>query len=309
MSDFSRRIGDLSPQKRALLARRLGRRLASTAPPPSPLVEIKPQGDKPPFFCVHPSGGAVACYYDLAHSLGPDQPFYGLQALGLAAEALRHTRVEDMAADYVAAVRGVRPDGPYLLGGWSMGALVAYEMARQLAASGQRVDLLALFDMWVIREQERVEVDEALILMGFLGNRLSVPLEHLRSLAPDDQLAYVLGKAREADLLPFEVTLEEARRIVRVCKANDLAAQQYRPPPYAGRVNLFRADEERDRVFGQQRRPDAPDMGWGAVASGGVTIHQVPGDHDSLVLKPHVRVLAERLKACLDRPGGVGRAG
>jgi len=98
-----------------------------------------------PFFCVHPAGGNVLCYAELARALGPDQPFYGLQLPDL--EVLGPTpTVEAMAAHYVAAIAAVSPVGPYALGGWSLGGAIAYEMACQLRAAGREVDLLALID-------------------------------------------------------------------------------------------------------------------------------------------------------------------
>src|SRR5262249_28767039 len=151
-------LGD--PTRR--LARELGydmdeedRRAAAwrVAPPLPPsqdhrltLVPIQPGGLRRPFFCVHPAGGTVFCYKELSNLLGPDQPFYGLQSRGLNGEQPPAGRIEDMAADYIAALRTVQPEGPYQLGGWSIGGVVAFEMARQLERQGQRADWIALFD-------------------------------------------------------------------------------------------------------------------------------------------------------------------
>ncbi|HEX3528888.1 MAG TPA: amino acid adenylation domain-containing protein, partial [Thermoanaerobaculia bacterium] len=111
------------------------------------LVAIKPatnrDTDQAPFFCVHPIGGNVLCYLDLARHLAPDQPFYALQTPDDRPPA---KSIEEMAARYLAEVRCVQPQGPYRLGGWSMGGLVAFAMARQLAAEGQAPELLALID-------------------------------------------------------------------------------------------------------------------------------------------------------------------
>ncbi|MCZ0900911.1 thioesterase domain-containing protein, partial [Microcoleus sp. HI-ES] len=98
----------------------------------SPLVAIKPRGKNPPFFCVHPIFGVVFPYVELAFGLGENQPFYGLQPKGIDGESSPLTSIEDMAADYIAALRTVQPKGPYFLGGWSFGGLVAFEMAQQL---------------------------------------------------------------------------------------------------------------------------------------------------------------------------------
>jgi acyl carrier protein len=90
------------------------------------LVDIHPAGTARPFFCVHPAGGDVLCFAALARNLGPDQPFYGLQSQGMAGDEEPLTRVEEMAARYLEEIRKVQPEGPYTLGGWSLGALVAF---------------------------------------------------------------------------------------------------------------------------------------------------------------------------------------
>jgi thioesterase domain-containing protein/acyl carrier protein len=132
-----------APTVEALAQRLRGR---AGAVPWSPRVRLQAAGEGRPFFCVHPAGGAVLCFADLARELGADRPFYGLQAAGLHPGQAPHARVEDMAEAYLAAAREAQPRGPYLLGGWSLGGLVALEMAQQLSRAGERVALLALID-------------------------------------------------------------------------------------------------------------------------------------------------------------------
>src|SRR5262249_53897649 len=110
------------------------------------LVALQPEGSRPPFFCVHGLGGDVLFLRHLAAHLGLDQPLYALRRQGLEGVSPPHTRVEDMAAHYSQERAAFQPEGPYLLGGYSFGGLVAYEMARQLRANGQEVALLALID-------------------------------------------------------------------------------------------------------------------------------------------------------------------
>ncbi|MCP4661410.1 MAG: hypothetical protein GY856_38900, partial [bacterium] len=100
------------------------------------LVAIRPEGSKTPFFCVHPVGGNVLCYDDLARRLGGDSPFYGLQVPDREGEFFL-TEIGEMAEHYVEAIREVQPEGPYRLGGWSMGGVVVFEMARRLAGENQ----------------------------------------------------------------------------------------------------------------------------------------------------------------------------
>jgi surfactin family lipopeptide synthetase C len=110
------------------------------------LVPIKPDGSKQPFFCVSGAGGNIVYFYHLARYLDSDRPFYAFQAKGLDGKSEPHTCVEEMAADYIAALQAVQPEGPYLLGGHSFGSWVAFEMGQQLQEQGHEVALLAVLD-------------------------------------------------------------------------------------------------------------------------------------------------------------------
>jgi len=115
----------------------------------SSLVKIQPGGSKPPFFGVHGAGDGILVYYyyNLIPYLGPEQPIYGLQPQGLDGLQVPHSRIEDMAAYYIKEIRTIQPEGPYFLGGASMGAN-CLEMAQQLHAQGQKVAMLVLFDTY-----------------------------------------------------------------------------------------------------------------------------------------------------------------
>lgn len=111
------------------------------------LVKLAPGGTKRPFFCVHPLGGSVLCYAQLAQAMGPERPFFGLQSPMLEDISARPDSIEALAALYVDAIQLVQPRGPYLLGGWSFGGGVAAEMARQLQRKGDAVTELVLLDV------------------------------------------------------------------------------------------------------------------------------------------------------------------
>jgi thioesterase domain-containing protein/acyl carrier protein len=265
----------------------------------SPLVALQAVGANPPFFCVHPGAGNVLCYVELAHSLGHTQPFYGLQAAGLEDAQAPRGSVEAMATAYLTALRVVQPHGPYRLGGWSFGGLVAFEMAQQLHAQGQTVALLALIDS--TPPTDAAPIDEVALLAWFAhdlgrmaGNPVPLTLDELRLIAPEQRLRYLLDQARVANVLPPDIDEQQIRRGLAVFAANIQAMQRYQPQPYAGRVTLFRASV--------QMPEDAadPTLGWGALATDGVALYTIPGDHYSIVRPPQVRLLAEQLHACLE---------
>jgi amino acid adenylation domain-containing protein len=260
----------------------------------SPLVVIQSNGAKPPLFCVHPTGGNVLCYFDLAQSLGTEQPVYGLQAIGLEAGQVPYTQVEEMANFYLNALQTVQPQGPYRLAGWSFGGLVAYEMARQLQTQGWQVSLLALLDTVVpsVLVKQTESKDEAEFLVDLLADEgIALSLEHLRQLNPDEQLAYAIEQGQQAGQFLPEVDLAQAQRFLQLYKTNSQAARQYQPQPYQGKVTLFQASETPVDLSLESG------LGWETLATDGLEIIQVPGDHQELVESKEV---AEQLKIRLE---------
>ena len=109
-------------------------------------MPIRPRGSQLPLFCVHPAGGTVFCYMELAQYISSKVPLYGLQAQGVDGTLAPHETIEAMASHYLRAMKTVQPTGPYRLCGWSTGGVVAFEMARRLLAEGADVALVALID-------------------------------------------------------------------------------------------------------------------------------------------------------------------
>ncbi len=261
----------------------------------SSLVAIQPDGTERPLFLIHPAGGQVFPYVHLAHRLGPGQPCYGLQAKGVEDGQDPHMRIEDMAAHYIEALQIVQPEGPYCLGGWSMGGTVAFEMAQQLHARGQKVALLILLDTRIPTPDEKfADEDFEATLLADVVRYFGLPLDpgDLLRLPKEEVLAAVLEQAKKAGLVPAEVGVSEARRFVELCKADFRATRNYILRRYPGRITLFKASQE---LAGTS--PD-PTLGWGEWAAG-VEVHAVPGNHANMVYEPQVKVLAEKLTACL----------
>ncbi|HEX3131877.1 MAG TPA: amino acid adenylation domain-containing protein, partial [Thermoanaerobaculia bacterium] len=266
--------------------------------PVSCLVPIQPGGERPPFFCVHPAGGDVLGYAALARLLGPDQPFHGLQSRGLLAGAEPHLRVEDMASAYLEEIRRVQPEGPYRLGGWSLGGLIAYEMARQLRARGEEVALLAILDAspgYGGEEESDLDLllDVAAYVESLRGVDLRLTSDDLAEAGPDGAFGVLLERLREVDLLSAGDRgggEDQLRRVLAVYRANTRAARSYVAGPYPGPVTLVRTGGG-----------SPPDLGWGRISGGVVEVHEVPGAHLSLMAEPHVHALAQRLRSCLDR--------
>ncbi|MEA2564046.1 MAG: hypothetical protein QOH06_5550 [Acidobacteriota bacterium] len=233
------------------------------------LVAVRPRGGLPPLFLVHPAGGHVYLFRELGEELGEDQPLYGLRALGLEPGETPAASVEEMAERYLAEIRAFRPAGPYLLGGSSMGGMIAWEMAQRLATAGEQIPLLALFDTFGPGQLPDREED------GIARREMERP-------RPGGPLA--------------DIDPEERQRLRAVIQANVGAMYAYEPRPYTGKVVFFRADD-------RSGDPPHPERPWIELARGGTEIYPVPGDHVSLHARPHVAAVAGRLARCLEHSG------
>ncbi|HSL81304.1 MAG TPA: amino acid adenylation domain-containing protein, partial [Thermoanaerobaculia bacterium] len=285
------------------------------APPVRILLPLRPappaSSGRPPLVLVHPAGGSGLCYAELADALEPGRPVWALQAPGLEGEEEPLDRVEDLAERYLGELeRALEPagtPGPIQLGGWSFGALVAFEMARRLAGRSTEAEVLALDAAPLGPAADggapADEWDEAALLARALADVLPVSAEELRALGPDERVAYLVRRAGEPEALPPDLRrifdARAAERLLRVFSANLRAAERYRPEPSPVRVVLFRAAESRHLPV---RDPGAA---WRRVALGGVEVVGVPGDHRTLVLGENARALARALDRCLEAAVGV----
>ncbi|HKS11281.1 MAG TPA: thioesterase domain-containing protein, partial [Pyrinomonadaceae bacterium] len=278
------------------------------------IVPLRPEGSQPPVFGPHASGGNVWCYKDIVQHIGADQPFFGIQPRepenGM---AVYHTEIEAMAADYVQAVRGFQPVGPYWLTGWSMGGVIAFEMARQLQQQGQEIAMLALIDTGV-PEAEESEYNWA-VLLSIFALDLGLPREFVdrgTAWVPQPQmveLRKLWSEARRTKLVPTEMTLVEFRKLFDIFKIYANTTRRYKPEPYKGRINLFLPADDFSTMFSEdwdsakkksKQTKVTPIEGWGRLATEGVDVHQIPGNHFSILHEPNVQVLGEQLRQCIE---------
>jgi aspartate racemase len=241
----------------------------------SSLVAIQPEGAKPPFFCVHGVGGNVVGFRDLGRHMAPTHPFYGVQARGLDGRQPHLTTIEEMATHYLSEIRSVQPRGPYFLGGFSFGGLVAYEMAQQLHACGEEVGLLAFFDTYP-------------------GNLKPVASSLLASLRnPSWQLLTQAGRSVRRRVRVAWRMLTIPGPLREAFRSNSRAAAKCKLQAYPGQATLFRASEK-------SIRSDDPYAGWHQLLQGGLNINDIPGSHNGILVEPEVAVLAESLKSTID---------
>ena len=260
------------------------------SPPWNSLVAIQPGGSKPPFFCVHACNGPVLFYRDLVHYLGPDQPFIGLQAVGLDGELDPLTRVEDMAAHYTEEIQIFQPEGPYFLGGLGIGGNIALEMARLLMEQGQEIALLTLFGSGHFTTTNSSRESQVYYL-----NRLVNQIQN-KGLT-FSLLKKALSQARKVEKkITYILSNPQERRLQRVRKATERAERSYIGKVYPGRITLFFGSEKKSIIKDKEGWLQK----WSELASGGLESYEVPGNITTMHQEPNIKVLAEKLRACLE---------
>ncbi len=281
----------------------------------SSLVPIQTGGTRPPIFFAHAIGGEVYSYKALARHLGADQPFYGLQARGLDGKQAPFRDMVTMATEYTKEVLRVQPHEPFLLGGYSLGGTIAFEMAQQLYSKGHReIHVLILdeeapghaasgvrsvlnvarnFPHWflhhVVRRPENELRESVRRNLKRFARRIRQSLGGRVDTSPE---AYEAGLAGIVDI----TQLPEIHRKVNAALYETWV--NYKPHLYPGRLMLFRTQAQPlFSGFGK-------DKGWNRLAAEGVEVKIVPGNHNSMYEEPNALTLAREIKAHLEQRVG-----
>lgn len=271
----------------------------------SPLVEINSSGSKIPFFCIHGAGGGINHYINLSRRLGENYPFYALEH-NPNQEEPKIITVEETANYYLQEIRKVQPKGPYLLGGHCYGGVLAFEMAQQLQREGETVDLLIIID--AILSETRIEStkdDDAKFLLRMAESiktdsniDFSLCFEELRDLSLNEQLDLINQKM---NFIFTDTEIKDFMRYYKLFKAHVQAMRNYTPTVYEQSITLFRAKEEIIHDFeSPEFHTDDPLLGWGKCSSQPIQVMEIPGDHFSIFIEPHIQELARNLRVCID---------
>ena len=272
------------------------------APPWSSLVPLQPQGSKPPLFFVHGWGGDVFVFLELTKHLPPDQPVYGIQAVGLDGKTPRHITIEEMASHYIKEIISFQPTGPIYLGGFSMGGVIAYEVAQQLHRLGRRVALLALLDSNPTGKTPWVFYGFA--LGAYIPKRCWAHFRHWWQLPFREQSSYIRGRwmallhwaVRNRKRPPIvTISTQETDDRLKLPPGSDYyraVAHTYELRPYPGSADIFISDE-----FNSGWK-----LYWRHLVLGGVSFHQVSGGHEEILLsKDQIAKTAAALMPVLNR--------
>jgi acyl transferase domain-containing protein/thioesterase domain-containing protein/acyl carrier protein len=262
-----------------------------------------PVAGRTPLFVVAGMFGNVLNLSHLAHLLGEERPFYALQARGLYGDVAPHESFEEAAADYIEEIVQVQPQGPYLLGGFSGGGLIAYEMARQLLARGEQVLGVLMLDT-PAREIPRFSFCDKLSMLAQSARREGIAVVQNKIQA---RIAWEREKRRRQAEAASEAA--EARANFQSRRIGDAFMRglvRYKLPQVPVKVAVFRPKLDvrfrlsRGRLVDGERNYVREDNFWTPYA-GELQVFEVPGNHDNMVLEPNVRVLVSQLRRVIDR--------
>jgi amino acid adenylation domain-containing protein len=252
-------------------------------------LPLRPRGNLPPLFCVHPAGGLSWCYSGLLQHIRADYPIYGLQARGFKQSDLLPQTLEEMSADYLDQIRNIQPRGPYHLLGWSFGGLVAFGIAYRLQVQGEKIALLTLldsypFDQWTSRRipNEQEIIKNHLEYLGYDSTSLGdepLPLSDFKELL-----------RRKGDVLS---NLEDRHlsAMLEIHKNNVRLAATFVPERFDGDLLIFVATQDNS---------EPPTDAWRPYVRGQIRVHQVASRHERMTepgpLAETGRVLAAELE-------------
>lgn len=282
-------MGMFSQAQRAALTQglRSGRsvRLAGPVSGTGRIVELTGTGDRP-FFLVHAIGGTVSGYVALAKELASAYRVYGIQASGPDSQP---ADLDAMVSSYVADLRSVQPSGPYRLGGWSMGGMVAYEVARRLEAAGERVALLGLLDS-PSHMPPAPEVTQARFTAFFVGETArtlgwGAEVAAVESATDTDHLGWLIGRLA-AGGVDRRIVKAEIERRVTMFRGHHRIISGYCP---SGRLPAACLIAETSGSANWAAE-------WARLIDGPVQRVHVPGNHYTVLNPPSARLIAEFLR-------------
>jgi amino acid adenylation domain-containing protein len=271
------------------------------------LVTMRPGKGSPNLYLVHPAGGNVLCYFELGKALPGGFSVFGLQASGLYGKEVHS--VADMAAIYLKEVDLDVASERLCFAGWSMGALIAFEMARQVKEMKGVAPRLMIIDQLAPSpmgsNETRAQADPVDRMMAFagkvahlVGRPLGISEGDLRSKSPVRRSELFLEAFKKVNLVPGDMPVSDFHGYLDTMILHNEITGECRPGIYEGPTLLIRALDPLPLIAGQVSTQErTADLGWGAYITQGLTIRNLPGNHVSVMARPWVKDLARELAA------------
>ncbi|MBD2603275.1 amino acid adenylation domain-containing protein [Scytonema hofmannii FACHB-248] len=267
------------------------------------LVPLQTKGNLPPLFLLHQAGGYALSYSLFAQTLGQERPVYALQARGLDGKQPPLDTIEAMAASYINAIREILPSGPYLLGGHSLGGLIAFEMTAQLEAAGEQVENLLIIDthppLSTLENDASLEDDAGILCfmveqIGIHFNTtINISYEEVSSRNQEAQFEYVLQILQQSEVIPPDLGRNFIAGLVNVYKTNVQASLRYQPQTVKAAISLFKTASLAEQF------PDDATVGWGELTTDQVRVCCLTGEHQTIMREPHVKKLTAEIAEVL----------
>lgn len=266
------------------------------------LVAIKPSGSKTPLYIIHGEGLNVLNFSSLAEYMDEERPIFGLQARALNGEDAPEGTIQQIAAYYLGEILQHNSDGPYLIAGYSFGGYVAVEIEKQMEAMGKTIQMLMMFDTdaekteykdWYYLFQRKVKRNFP-IFLSFLKSALKHPVLTFKRQFTNHPPSFLTNYFYRKDSKGF------FQLIKKIKEKHLIAFRNYKMEPFNNKVYLFKAKVCVHYVN------DVAFLGWKNYAKNDVELFEVPGDHLSMLLTPHVEQFAGILEKTLDKYDGSG---
>jgi amino acid adenylation domain-containing protein len=277
------------------------------------LVPIKPEGSKKPVYIVHGAGLNVLLFDTLVQNLDKEQPVFGLQAKGLDGKEKPLETIEEIAAHYITEILENDPNGPYALAGYSLGGIIAFEMARQLKKNNKEVAFLGMFDTVAYSSLKELSSTKRIIyLIKFRTSQIVFNIIQFLKEPMPQKKQYLIWKRKSLErriksfIYRQKVNKVQAKTskgdkedlpeyLYNVHEANNRAGDNYTLQPSDLQVELFKAEHQTFYI----EEPET--YNWKKYARKGVMLHEIPGEHSSIFAPPNDKGFAEILQNCLDK--------
>jgi thioesterase domain-containing protein len=246
--------------------------------------------------------------------LGVDQPFYGFKPLGMSGENVEPVSVENMAIQYIKAMKQKQPTGPYFIGGYCLGGMISYEMARQLESEGEKIAFLGLISTTTPEYLQSYKEGITVIHRYYykLSERIKLELNNLSNFGTKDRTRYFKHRARQVINVVWvriEVVIWRLFNLHNVTKAKHSRAYnnhklcsfqraaffEYRFHPIKSKITVFRPSNPYLAL------KDDPTLGFGNLSETGTEDYEIDCFHKNILKEPNVKNLARTFRGCLNK--------
>jgi myxalamid-type polyketide synthase MxaB len=265
------------------------------------LLPLQTHSLQPALFCIHPVGGDLRCYQQMAKHIGQHRHVMAIRPQGVDRGSKPHDDIQELASDYVSLIRDYQKSGPYLLMGWSTGGIFAYEMARQLIDAGQTVDLTfidtptsAILEHVDLNDDARFLYDLVNFSNWFSGASIRIEYAELKEMRSTEALDRILNETKQHGILPSSATREDLERRIDMCRHHLRAAMNYQPKPIGQTVSMYRPQQSAVLSLASGRQL-TDDLGWAPILGDHLQIHRVSGDHFSMLTGSNAGQLASAI--------------